>query len=84
MRHSSNLYSLAIALVLIFHFLFLAHAHQLVSNDLIVDSSGDSMKVETNGCEKERGDCKQRNGNGGKEESMFENEDYIYTQSTLP
>ncbi|KAK4356619.1 hypothetical protein RND71_025590 [Anisodus tanguticus] len=51
------------------------------TNDLIVDSSGDSMKVGKGGCGEERGDCKQGNGKGGAEEKLFENEDYIYTQS---
>ncbi|KAJ8543731.1 hypothetical protein K7X08_025349 [Anisodus acutangulus] len=83
MRPLSSFYSLDIVLViLILHLLFLAHGGQVVStNDLIVDSSGDSMKVGKGGCGEERGDCKQGNGKGGAEEKLFENEDYIYTQS---
>ncbi|KAJ8557322.1 hypothetical protein K7X08_002947 [Anisodus acutangulus] len=83
MRPLSRFYSRAIVLViLMFHLLFLAHGGQVVStNDLIVDSSGDSMKVGKGGCGKEGGDCKQENGKGEAEEKLFENEDYIYTQS---
>ncbi|MCD7456652.1 hypothetical protein HAX54_032598 [Datura stramonium] len=84
MRPLSSFYSLAIVLViLIFHLLFLVHGGQVVTtNDVIVDSSGDSMEVgKKGGCGQERGDCKQGNGKGGAEENFFENEDYIYTQS---
>ncbi|KAK4721930.1 hypothetical protein R3W88_012163 [Solanum pinnatisectum] len=82
MKHLSSFYSFAIILViLIFHLLFLAHGRQVVTNnDLIVDSSKDSMK-KGEGCGQEKGDCKQGNGKGGAEEKLFENEDYIYTQS---
>ncbi|KAM3289964.1 hypothetical protein P3S67_018253 [Capsicum chacoense] len=86
MRLSSSFYSMSLAivlLVLIFHMLVLAHGGQVVtSNDLIVDSSRDSMKVGKRGrCGKERGDRKQEKVKGGGEERVFENEDYIYTQS---
>lgn len=40
-----------------------------------------TLKGEKGGCGQERGDCKQGNGKGGAEEKLFENEDYIYTQS---
>lgn len=39
------------------------------------------LKGEKGGCGQDRGDCKQENGKGGAEEKLFENEDYIYTQS---
>ncbi|CAN4106430.1 unnamed protein product [Withania somnifera] len=84
MRPLSNFFSLAIVLViLIFHLLYLAHGGQVVTNnDLIVDSSRDIMKVEKRDvCGLERGDCKQGNVKGGAQEKLFENEDYIYTQS---
>lgn len=40
-----------------------------------------TLKGEKGGCGEERGDCKQGKGKVGAEEKMFENEDYIYTQS---
>ncbi|CAN4125565.1 unnamed protein product [Withania somnifera] len=85
MRPLSSFYSLAIVLVIIiFHLLFLAHGGQFVTNDdLIVDSSTDSMEVGTKGrCGgQEKSDCKQGNGKGGADGKLFENEDYIYTLS---
>ncbi|KAH0679715.1 hypothetical protein KY284_020800 [Solanum tuberosum] len=83
MKPLSSFYSFAIILVILIHLLFLAHGRQVVTNnDLIVDSSKDSMKKgEKGGCGQEKGDCKQGNGKGGAEEKLFENEDYIYTQS---
>ncbi|KAK6792053.1 hypothetical protein RDI58_011134 [Solanum bulbocastanum] len=84
MKPLSSFDSFAIILVIfIFHLLFLAHGRQVVpNNDLIVDSSKDLMKKGEKGrCGQEKGDCKQGNGKGGAEEKLFENEDYIYTQS---
>ncbi|KAI9113724.1 hypothetical protein K1719_014975 [Acacia pycnantha] len=51
-----------------------------VNNDELVVGSGSSSSVDRRGgCEKEGFECKK--GNGGLEENVLENEDYIYTNS---
>ncbi|KAK4256728.1 hypothetical protein QN277_006415 [Acacia crassicarpa] len=51
-----------------------------VNNDeLVVGSVSSSSVVRRGGFEKEDFECKK--GNGGLEENVLENEDYIYTNS---
>ncbi|CAJ2676988.1 unnamed protein product [Trifolium pratense] len=50
----------------------------LINKDAVL-ASGSSATVRSGGCEKQRGECKGRSV--GSEETVFENEDYVYTNS---
>ncbi|KAJ1429774.1 hypothetical protein SESBI_08179 [Sesbania bispinosa] len=53
---------------------------EAVTNQRVVgDGSVNSVTVRRGGCEKEGGECKE--GNGGSEDTVLENEDYVYTNS---
>ncbi|CAJ2676986.1 unnamed protein product [Trifolium pratense] len=49
-----------------------------INKDAVL-ASGSSATVRSAGCEKQRGECKRRSGEF--EATVFENEDYVYTNS---
>ncbi|TKY73914.1 hypothetical protein E2542_SST02671 [Spatholobus suberectus] len=66
------------ALLLFLVFIFTVVQGEAVTNERVVVSKS-STTVGRGGCEKQGFECKE--GNGGLEDTVLENEDYIYTNS---
>ncbi|KAK7247483.1 hypothetical protein RIF29_42366 [Crotalaria pallida] len=69
----------ALFLFLLFTFNVMMHVVQgrvVINKDTVASGSSATRRA---GCEKQRSECKE--GNVGSEETQFENEDYVYTNS---
>ncbi|ESW31746.1 hypothetical protein PHAVU_002G264100 [Phaseolus vulgaris] len=68
--------ALFLFLVLTFNVTYVFQGEALISEGVV--ASGSSATI-TGGCEKQRGECREESS--GSEESVLENEDYVYTNS---
>ncbi|KAK7318545.1 hypothetical protein RJT34_03248 [Clitoria ternatea] len=68
--------ALFLCLIFTFNVIFVFHEEAFISKGVMASRSSATV---VNGCEKHRGECKE--ASGGSEESVFENEDYVYTNS---
>ncbi|KAL2339448.1 hypothetical protein Fmac_007388 [Flemingia macrophylla] len=66
------------ALLLFLVFIFTVVQGEALTNEKFVGAES-STTVTRGGCEKQGAECKV--GNGGLEDTVLENEDYIYTNS---
>ncbi|KAK7358922.1 hypothetical protein VNO77_00863 [Canavalia gladiata] len=74
-----RLLMLALFLFMIYTFnvIYAFQGEALIGEKVMV--SGSSATIRRDGCEKQMGECKEESG--GSEESVLENEDYVYTNS---
>ncbi|KAK2438663.1 hypothetical protein QL285_023418 [Trifolium repens] len=66
-------------LLFTFNVVYAVQKGSFINKDAVL-ASENSATVRSGGCEKQRGECKRRSG-GSDEEAVFENEDYVYTNS---
>ncbi|AET04575.1 hypothetical protein MtrunA17_Chr8g0382911 [Medicago truncatula] len=65
-------------LLFTFNVTFAVQKGSFINKDAVL-ASGSSATVRSAGCDKQSGECKRKTG--GSEETVFENEDYVYTNS---
>lgn len=71
--------ALFLCLVSIFIVVYVVQREAVTNEQVAGGASQSSVTVKRSGCEKQGFECKE--GSGGSQDTVLENEDYIYTNS---